>query len=139
MELKHSQIINAPLNVVWDTTIDINNWNKWTPTVEAATLKAETFALGSSATLKQPGMPSTIWTVTHFQNREKFSWKTSFLGMEMIASHHLKAVASEITENTLELEIRGIMALLLGPIIRKKLQGALTSENEGLKKFCEKI
>ncbi|OUR96808.1 hypothetical protein A9Q84_10735 [Halobacteriovorax marinus] len=137
MKLKHSITINSPLASVWSTTVDVNNWNKWTPTIETSSLNDESFSLGSSATIKQPDMAESIWTITQFEDKESFTWETSVPGLKMIASHRLVEVNPNETTNILILEVKGLLSFILWPILKGKIRNSLEKENEGLKSFCE--
>jgi uncharacterized membrane protein len=138
MKLEHSIKINSPLDFVWSTTVDVNNWVKWTPTVESSSLDNGEFSIGSSATIKQPGTPESVWKVTQFQDKESFIWESSISGMKMIAGHQLLKVNEDQTTNVLTLEVKGFLSFLLWPILKGKIKDSLLKENEGLKKFCEK-
>lgn len=139
MNLNHSITIKAPLEKVWKTTIDIANWHTWSPMIESISLNDQSFILGSSAVVKQPGMSKTTWTVTEFKSGESFTWETSLLGMKLIATHQLHKLTSEQTKNELYIEVKGLLGKILWPLLRGQFQKALILENEGLKKHCEKI
>ena len=139
MNLRHEININASRELVWNTTVDVENWCKWTPTIEKIILKDESLRLGSSAIIKQPGMSEATWTVIHFQEKEIFVWETSIFGIQMRASHELFQSGNKKKKNVLEIEVTGFLGLLLWPFLRGKMEDALKKENEGLKKFCEDL
>ena len=67
MKLGHVIHIDAPPEVVWAVTEDIERWPEWTPTVESAKrLDQGRLDIGSTALLKQPGLPEATWVVTAF-------------------------------------------------------------------------
>lgn len=137
MNLRHEINIDAPIERVWNTSVDVENWHKWTPTVETISLKDEFLRLGSSAIIKQPGMSEATWIVTHFQEKDFFVWETSVSGINMTASHKLFQSENDQTKNVLEIEVTGLLGVLLWPFLRGKIKDALRKENEGLKYFCE--
>ena len=58
MTLDHVLQIAAPVEVVWDVTVDVDRWSEWTPTVEAVRRVDEgPFDVGSTAVLKLRWIP----------------------------------------------------------------------------------
>jgi len=131
--------INAPIKQVWKTTIDVNSWAEWTPTVTWIKRVDEgPFRVGSTAYIKQPGLPTTLWTVTEMSEGREFTWMAKVLGMQFSATHLLEPAGDETT-CTLRLRVNGLMAVLLGPLICVQLRKALAQENAGLKTKCEAV
>ena len=129
--------IDAPVEVVWAVTEDVERWPEWTPTVTSVTRTGEgRFGLGSTARIRQPGQPEAEWTVTEFEPGRRFVWETRRTGLHMRGSHHLEAQGSG-TLNRLAVEVGGVGGALLWPILRRLIRGALVRENEGLKARCE--
>lgn len=137
MKVRHSILIKSPLIKVWDVSVDVESYPKWAPTFDSIKLLDEKFELNSQCRVIQPGMQEAIWRVIEFKQKEMFSWETYLLGFSMLATHQLKEVDSETTENIISLEIKGFIAILLWLFIKKKMEQSLQFENEGLKKFCE--
>lgn len=131
--------IEAPADIVWAVTENIEQWSEWTPTVtEARRLDDRPFGPGSVVRLKQPGQPESDWTVIQYVGEESFSWKTERRGLRMTATHQLTRKNSE-TWNTLTAEASGILAIVLWPLLRFAIRHALRQENRGLKKRCETL
>jgi len=129
--------IDAPPSLVWAVTCDTENWPKWTPTVdEIVRIEDGPFDVGSAARIKQPGMPEAEWRVTEFRDGERFTWETRVRGIHMAATHELVPYQSG-TKNILRLEFKGLMAILLWPMIRASAKKSLEQENTGLKTQCE--
>lgn len=138
MKVEHIIEINAPAETVWAVTTDINNWPDWTPTVEAAARQDEgPFGVGSHARIKQPGMAETIWEVSSFTPGQGFVWEAHSSGVHFIATHHTTPTATGCT-NLLGLELKGVLAFLLWPVAKRQALKTLTTENNGLKEFCER-
>ena len=76
--------------------------------------------------------------VTSFESGHRFTWETRRPGLLMIASHELSPSGSG-TRNVLTMEAKGVLAILLRPVLRRAILGALSQENLGLKKRCEEI
>lgn len=131
--------INAPPEVVWDVTRDVERWPEWTPTVTSATLLGErTLRLGATARIKQPGQAEAQWVVTSFEDGRRFTWETRRPGLRMIATHEIFPERSG-ARNVLVMEAKGLLALLLAPVLRGVIRRALAMENQGLKQRCEEI
>lgn len=130
--------ISAPPEVVWAVTEDIERWPEWTPTVTSATrFDAGPLKVGSSARIKQPGL-SGRWVVTSLERGRRFTWETRRMGLQMIATHEI-APAGSGAQNVLLMEAKGLVAILLRPVLRRAILRALRMENSGLKKRCEEI
>ena len=129
----------APPDVVWAVTEDVERWPEWTPTVTSVTrLENGPFGLGSVARIKQPGQPEAEWTVTEFGSGQRFSWETRRLGLHMTGTHELSPDGAG-TKNVLRVEAKGVVAVLLWPLLRFAMRRALSAENRGLKARCEEI
>ena len=137
MKVQHTIHIDAPPDLVWAVTVDIDRWPDWTPTVDKAErLDTGPLRVGSRALIAQPGLPEAIWTVTALREGESFAWETTLRGMRMIACHEVKP-ADAGADNTLTLEARGLVAFLLSPLISGPSRQTIEKENSGLKAFCE--
>ncbi|MHC4925616.1 MAG: SRPBCC family protein [Planctomycetota bacterium] len=94
------------------------------------------FALGSSAVIHQPGMPPTRWTVSEFVDGERFSWTGKARGIAMKGTH-VVVTEGDATLSTLTVEMTGLVASLLSPLLRPALNRSMAQENEALKARCE--
>jgi uncharacterized membrane protein len=129
--------IEAPPDVVWAVTEDVERWPEWTPTIDSVRrVDSGPFEVGSSARLRQPGMPEAVWIVTELVRGERFTWETHRRGLRMRATHELSAVEGG-TRCLLRLELAGPLGWLLAPIARRSVRRALEQENGGLKRRCE--
>ncbi len=137
MKVQHLIEIEAPLELVWAVTVDIERWPEWTPTVHRAKrLDDGPLDLGSTARLKQPGLPEADWTVTELSRNLRFRWKSRVRGISMTATHELTA-RGKATLNRLSVEVTGLAGVLLWPLIGRSAKQSLERENAGLKTFCE--
>lgn len=137
MTVEHTVYIEAPPDVVWAVTEDVERWPEVTPTVTSVVrLDGGPLALGSAARIKQPGQPEAVWTVTEFVRGERFAWETARPGLRMTGSHQMAPDGSGTT-NVLRVEASGLVATLLGPVLRPLMRHALTKENCGLKARSE--
>lgn len=137
MILENIKMVDAPPDVVWEVTTDVENWPQWTPTVtEVTRLDDGPFMVGSVALIKQPGLLVSEWRVTELRDGEGFTWETCVRGMRMSATHDLVVLESS-TKSILRLQIEGFLAVLLWPLIRYSARKNLELENAGLKARCE--
>lgn len=139
MKVEHTISINAPVNVVWAVTKDLEQWPEWTPTVTAIRcLDCNPLGLGSTVRIKQPGQPESDWTVTKYIPKKQLTWETHRRGLCMVATHQIHGnKKGSHTHNTLRVEVSGIIALLLRPVLLLAIRRALMRENQGLKNRCE--
>lgn len=131
--------IEAPPDVVWAVTVDVERWPAWTPTVTAlARLDGGPFGLGSAARIKQPAQPEAVWTVTEYIDGARFAWETRRRGLRMTGTHEVSAEGAG-TRSVLRVEAEGAVAVLLWPVLRLAMRRALLAENRGLKGRCEAL
>lgn len=129
--------IEAPTEVVWAVTRDVERWPEWTPTVTSVRrVGSGPFGLGSVARIKQPLQPESEWVVTGFVEGRRFAWTTRRRGLRMTGTHDV-APEGGGTRNTLSVDAAGPLAALLWPVLRLAMRRALSDENRGLKARCE--
>jgi len=129
--------IDAPSDVVWAVTRDVERWPEWTPTVTSVRLADDReLGPGSVARIKQPMQPESEWVVTEFRDGERFAWETRRPGLHMVGTHEL-AAAGTGTRNVLTLEATGVIAVIFRPLLGWAVRKALADENRGLKVRCE--
>ncbi len=139
MKLENQKLIDAPPSLVWRVTENIERWPHWTPTVETVKrLDDGPFTVGSTALLKQPGLPEAEWCVTALRKGEGFTWETRVRGIRMVATHALEPVGAG-TKSILRIEMTGLAAIVLGPLIRASARRSLEQENAGLKAESEAL
>ena len=137
MRIEHELEIDAPVEKVWDLTLDIESWPQITPTVDSVErLDTGPLTVGSQAQLKQPAQRKKVWTVTRLDDRRAFAWSARVLGTTMTGAHELRA-ENGTTVNTLTIEVEGALAPIVGGLLRRPLLGAITRENEAFKKAAE--
>lgn len=137
MIIEQTILIEASPDLVCRVTIDVERWPEWTPTVtRVIRIDEGAFGVGSGARIKQPGMRECLWRVTEMREGIGFTWETRVHGMTMVATHEISA-HSDGAKNMLRLTVKGLVASLLWPMIRGKLQQTLARENEGLKRAVE--
>jgi len=131
--------IEASPEIVWAVTEEIERWPEWTPTMASIKrLDQGRFDMGSRARIKQPGLPEATWVVTALTRGERLTWESHMRGLRLIATHEIRA-AETGTQSVLRVEISGLVARLLWPLLRFSTRRALHQENAGLKARCEAV
>jgi len=139
MHVEHAIRIDAPPEVVWRVTADVERWPEWTPTVTSVQrVGSGPFGIGSVARIKQPAQPEAEWVVTQVERGRRFAWETRRAGLHMVGIHEIAAEGTG-TKNRLRVEATGSVAVLLWPILKYVMRRALADENQGLKKRSEQI
>ncbi len=139
MTLEEQIEISAPPEVVWAVTVNLERWPEWTPTVTTVRrIDQGPMGVGSAAWLKQPSLPEAKWVVTEFTPQERFRWETQVRGLRMIGTHEIAPWGAG-ARSLLRIEMTGLVAKLLGPLIRHRVRRALEQENIGLKRRCETL
>lgn len=132
MEWSNARTIDASVETVWQLTSDIAHLPEVTPTVRTAeVLDAGPLRVGTRARLAQPGQRPAVWTVTDLVPGREFCWQTSRRGLTMIGRHRVEP-AGHGAVSTLALALRGPLAPLLRPVVRRRVERTLARENEGL-------
>jgi carbon monoxide dehydrogenase subunit G len=129
-------LINASPAEVWEVLADIRNWPTWAPTVTSVTTTATDLVVGTAAELKQPKIPTAIWTVTSVKPERGFTWSSRSNGVVTTAEHELHPRDSG-TEVVLRITHTGAMAFLARLFGGRMTRSYLKQEAEGLKTRVE--
>jgi uncharacterized membrane protein len=123
--------IDAPVDVVWRLTTDVERLPSVTPTVtRVVRLDSGPLAIGSRVRIKQPGQFAAVWTVTRLDEGREFAWETRWLGLTIVGVHRLEA-AGDGCRNTLVVEATGRGARVFGLLFGRLLRSAIATENAG--------
>ena len=88
MIIQDRALIHAPVDVVWDVTVDVAGLPDATPTItKVEPLDALPLAVGGRARLTQPGLSTRVWTVTEVDPGRVFAWTTKVVGVRMTGRH----------------------------------------------------
>jgi uncharacterized membrane protein len=133
MRFENTVVIDAPVDTVWDMTIDVARWPSITPTMtQVQRLDDGPMRVGSQARIKQPGQTEAVWTVTRLTDGREFTWQTKRLGLTMTGSHHLEPVGTG-TRNTLTLDVEGRGSAVFGRLFGRVMRNAIATENAGFR------
>ncbi|GHJ48317.1 hypothetical protein Cs7R123_56590 [Catellatospora sp. TT07R-123] len=131
MRWENAIVIDAPVDVVWAMTLDVERWPDTTPTMTSVVrLDDGPLRVGGQARVKQPGQSEAVWTVTRLAEGREFTWQTVRMGLVMTGSHLLEPVGGGC-RNTLAIEVAGRGALLFGLLFGGLIRRAITTENLG--------
>ena len=129
MRFENTVVIDAPVDTVWDMTIDVARWPSITPTMtRVQRLDSGPMRVGSQARIKQPGQAEAVWTVTRLTDGREFTWQTRRLGLTMTGSHHLEPAGTG-TRNTLTLDVSGRGSAVFGRLFGRLMRNAIATEN----------
>ena len=68
MKLSRAEDVEADAETVWAFAIDVERWPEVMNHIDRVRRHSQgAFGLGSSATLEQPRLPPTVWTVDEFK------------------------------------------------------------------------
>jgi uncharacterized membrane protein len=137
MELQNELTIDAPVEVVWNLTQDIEGWPALTPTVTSVErLDEGPLRVGSAARVKQPGQRPTIWTVTRFEPGAVFEWEAKVYGVHTVGRHCVDG-EDGACRNTLQIDMTGRGSTLLGKLLGRRIAKTIATENQGFKRAAE--
>jgi uncharacterized membrane protein len=140
MTIEHELTIDAPAEVVWGLTIDVERWPDLTPTMTTVErLDEGPIRVGSQARVKQPAQRPTVWTVTQVATGERFAWQAKVFGVQMVARHSITALDAGRCRNLLEVELTGRGAGVLAKLTGGRIRRAIATENEGFKRAAETV
>jgi uncharacterized membrane protein len=131
MDIEHTDIIPAPVHVVWEVTADVVGLPQATPTITAVeVVDPLPLRVGSRVRLTQPGLSTRVWTVTVLEPEHVFEWATSVLGVGLVGRHELREVDAGC-ENHLTVSLVGRGSGLLGRLVRGRMEQTLATEQAG--------
>lgn len=137
MKVENTIHIDAAPATVWAVTEDVERWPDWCPTMTSVRRVDDgPFRPGSSARIRQPGMPEAVWTVIDMEPGSGFAWEARVRGMRMVGRHRMEPDGAG-TRSVLTVEMRGVPALFLWPLLRVAVGRAIARENAALRRRCE--
>ena len=138
MRWTHSTRIDAPADVVWQLTTDVEAWPATTPTMQSVKrLDEGPLQVGSTARIKQPAQAEAVWTVTRLEPGREFSWESRRRGLVLTGTHTVTADGTNC-RNTLVLDAGGPLAIPLGLALGPAFRRVLRTENAGFKAAAER-
>jgi len=137
MRIENAIEIDAPIERLWDLTLDVESWPDHTPTMTSIErLDDEPLAVGSAVRIKQPAQRERVWTVTELEPGRLFAWSARTMGTTMTATHAINPNGAGTTQ-TLSVDIEGRLSRVVGALIGRPIAKAITTENLGFKSAAE--
>lgn len=130
--------IDAPASTVWDVFVDVEQWPRWTASVERIVpLDGPELAIGKRFEIKQPRMPKLVWEVTAIEPGTSWTWRQRSPGGTTLATHELEPVGEGRTLVRQRIDQRGPVGLLVGVLMSRLTKRYLDLEGKGLKARSE--
>jgi carbon monoxide dehydrogenase subunit G len=139
MHYQVSISVDASIERVWAELIDVERWPQYTASIASVErLDDGPFQVGSRARIKQPGLPTLVWTVTRFQAQHEFTWTITSMGVTTTASHQISpGEPGGGAMLTLSIDRTGLLAPLVDRIYDSLTRRYMQMEAEGMKRACE--
>ena len=139
MLISYTTHVDAPPDLVWRESIDVESWPNHAPQMRSIVrLDDGPFRLGSSARVTPHGFWGAVWTVTEFVDGRSFSWGCDMLpGIHLVAGHVVEP-DRDGAKLTLSLQSSGPGATLLAPVLGRIFRRNVGQEGAGLKAYCER-
>jgi uncharacterized membrane protein len=135
--LQHTVAIAAPPERVWAVVVDVEGWPERIPTVDAVErLDAGPLAVGSRTRLKQPRLPTAVWTVTELTDASSFTWESSSPGITITATHAVEPHADG-SRLSLALSVSGPLSGIGWLLTRSLSKRYVETEAASIKRAAE--
>jgi hypothetical protein len=129
--------ISASPMVVWSILADVEHWPTWTPTVKRVIkLTPGPLAKGTAVQIVQPKLLPGVWRVTEIHEGRDFTWVQKKPGIRITGSHVIQATAGGVRV-TVSIRLTGLLAPILGLLVRRLNRNYLAEEARGLKTRSE--
>lgn len=137
MRFEASIRIDATPQQVWEIYADVERWPEWTRSVTSVErLDIGPFAVGSRARVRQPRLPTTVWTVTELIAGSHFLWEAKGPGLTTIGGHLVEADRDD-ARATARLDQHGPGGAVIGRLTASLTRRYLDLEVAGLKARVE--
>jgi uncharacterized protein YndB with AHSA1/START domain len=129
--------IDAAPDEVWRVLTDVERWPEWTPSMtRVERLDQGAFQVGSTARVKQPRFPPTVWRVTELEPGQSFAWTASGPGVTTVGGHRITPRGNGV-EVTLSIRQTGPLAWVFGLLASGLTKRYVQTEANGLKRRSE--
>jgi uncharacterized membrane protein len=123
---------------VWAAMRDVERWPEWTPTVTSVErLDDRPFGVGSRFRIRQPKLPTAVWTVTALEPGRYVEWRNASPGLTSVGGHRVTPAAGGATRVTLTLTWSGWLTPLIRLFYGKLSRRYVRTEADTLKRRSE--
>jgi uncharacterized membrane protein len=130
------EIAAAPKNV-WTVMTDVERWPEWTASVTSIELlDGSPLVVGSRVRIRQPRLPTAVWTVTAMETERYFEWRSVAAGLTSTGGHRIDR-SGDGCRVILSLDWKGWLTPLINLVFGRLSQRYVQTEAEGLKRRCE--
>ncbi len=128
--------IAAPAERVWAILSDVERWPTWTSSMTSVELDGD-LAVGATASVRQPKLPRTSWTVTEVVPGRSFTWESTAPGSRAVGEHEVIATGDDACQVRLSLDQGGPIGAVFGLLYRGLTRRYVQTEAAGLKARAE--
>lgn len=122
---------------VWNVMADVARWPEWTESILSVEEVSPDFGKGGTALVHAKGQSRSKFTVTTWEPGRGFDWETKSRGATAVGGHWIEPAGEGRSRVTLSVEVGGMVATLLKPLLSKGVNGNLEMEAAGLKRRSE--
>lgn len=135
--LRRTVTIAAPPERVWEVLFDVEHWPERIPTVDSVErLDDGPLAVGSRTRLRQPRLPTAVWTVTELTDGTSFTWGSRSPGVTIDASH-LVEPDPDGSRLTLSVTVSGPLSAVGWLMTRSLTRQYVETEADSIKRAAE--
>ncbi|SER46910.1 SRPBCC family protein [Actinokineospora terrae] len=129
--------IAAPAAHVWAVYRDVERWPEWTASVTSITVLDDgPLRIGTRARIRQPKLPTTVWTITEFDDGRSWTWVAGGPGARTVATHTVEPLGDG-ARAVLSLEMTGPLGVIIARLTAGLTDRYLALEAEGVKARSE--
>ncbi len=127
-----SAIVAAGPAAAWTALSNVTDWPNWTESMTTIEGPPAAITTGQAYTVKQPGMPRMVWTVSEVDDGHGFSWTAPSPGVTTVGRHWISTDGLGGTRIHLSVEQTGPLARLIGALTGRRTRRYLQMEADGL-------
>ncbi len=137
MEFTVTVPVDASPDRVWALFVDVERWPELTPSMSnVRRIDTGELRLGSTAMIKQPGLPPAMWRVTELEPGRVFTWESRSTGVTTSGRHEVEPAGAG-ARITLTLRQTGPLAGVLGWLLGGRIRRSVTQEAQGFRRRAE--
>ena len=131
MDTEVTVAVASPAERVWAILTDVERWPTWTASMTDVAMNGP-LEVGAVATIRQPRLPRTTWSVTEVVPGSTFTWEAKAPGSRAVAEHEVTPTGDVTCEVRLRLEQSGPLGSIVGWLYRGLTRRYVQMEADGL-------